>query len=72
MVLCNCKDNEMQIKCPVCRKKTQWHDNPYRPFCSERCKLIDLGAWASGEYRIKGMPDDESGAQPSDKETGNA
>jgi endogenous inhibitor of DNA gyrase (YacG/DUF329 family) len=27
-------------------------DNPYRPFCSERCKLIDLGQWAAGAYRI--------------------
>jgi endogenous inhibitor of DNA gyrase (YacG/DUF329 family) len=33
-----------------------WHpESRYRPFCSERCKLIDLGAWATGQYRI---PDD--------------
>jgi len=44
----------MRIKCPTCRKWTEWEDNPYRPFCSERCKLIDLGRWASEEYRIEG------------------
>jgi hypothetical protein len=44
----------MRIKCPTCKKWTEWKDNPYRPFCSERCKLIDLGRWASEEYRIEG------------------
>lgn len=44
-----------QIKtfpCPRCATQTTWQDNPSRPFCSERCKLIDLGAWASEDYRI--------------------
>ncbi|GAB3049605.1 DNA gyrase inhibitor YacG [Acinetobacter apis] len=31
---------------------TTWQDNPFRPFCSDRCKLIDLGAWANEEYRL--------------------
>ncbi len=44
----------MKIKCPTCKKKTEWENNPYRPFCSERCKLIDLGKWAAEEYKIKG------------------
>ncbi len=44
----------MKIKCPLCGKITTWEENPWRPFCSERCKLIDLGRWASEEYRIKG------------------
>ncbi len=39
-------------KCPVCKKETAWGDNPFRPFCSERCRLIDLGKWAAEEYRI--------------------
>lgn len=38
--------------CPRCAQPSQWQDNPFRPFCSERCKMIDLGAWASDEYRI--------------------
>jgi endogenous inhibitor of DNA gyrase (YacG/DUF329 family) len=42
----------MKIKCPVCKKQTEWEGNLFRPFCSERCKNIDLAAWASEEYRI--------------------
>jgi hypothetical protein len=44
----------MQVKCPVCKKEAAWEENPFRPFCSERCRLIDLGKWASDEYRIAG------------------
>lgn len=44
----------MKIICPICKRETTWEENPWRPFCSERCKLIDLGKWASEEYRIKG------------------
>jgi endogenous inhibitor of DNA gyrase (YacG/DUF329 family) len=31
-----------------------WEENPYRPFCSERCRTIDLGSWAAGWYRVPG------------------
>jgi endogenous inhibitor of DNA gyrase (YacG/DUF329 family) len=41
-------------KCPECEKPIEWQDNPWRPFCSERCKLIDFGRWADGEYRVPG------------------
>lgn len=42
-----------KIKCPICSKETEWcPENKYRPFCSERCKTIDLGGWASGKYHI--------------------
>ncbi len=44
------------VKCPTCKKTTPWKDNPWRPFCSERCRLIDLGAWADESYRV---PSDE-------------
>jgi len=44
----------MKIICPVCKKSTTWEENPWRPFCSEKCKLIDLGKWVSEEYRIEG------------------
>lgn len=45
----------MNINCPTCKKPDTWKsDNAYRPFCSERCKLIDLGAWAEGTYSIPG------------------
>lgn len=45
------------VPCPTCKKSTAWSpDNQYRPFCCERCKLIDLGAWASEEHNIPGEP----------------
>jgi endogenous inhibitor of DNA gyrase (YacG/DUF329 family) len=42
-------------KCPECGKPVEWQDNPWRPFCSERCKLIDFGRWADGDYRVPGQ-----------------
>ncbi|XID75211.1 DNA gyrase inhibitor YacG [Alkanindiges sp. WGS2144] len=45
-------DKPITFPCPYCKKPSLWHDNPYRPFCSERCKLIDLGAWANEDYKI--------------------
>jgi uncharacterized protein len=42
------------VRCPVCRQPTPWRGNPWRPFCSERCKLRDLGNWAAERYRIAG------------------
>lgn len=44
------------MKCPTCGKPAEWQDNPYRPFCSERCKLIDFGRWANEEYRVPAEP----------------
>jgi endogenous inhibitor of DNA gyrase (YacG/DUF329 family) len=45
------------IFCPACGKKMLWDPkNKYRPFCSERCKLIDLGQWAAERYRVAGEP----------------
>jgi len=41
------------MKCPNCGTPTIWKDNPNRPFCSERCKLLDLGKWASENYRVE-------------------
>jgi len=40
------------VKCPTCRKEVQWESNRYRPFCSDRCQLIDLGAWTDERYKI--------------------
>ncbi len=40
-----------QLKCPICKKPVAL-DSPDVPFCSDRCRTIDLGAWASGEYKI--------------------
>ena len=38
--------------CPRCGKPSTWEGNEFHPFCSERCKMIDLGAWASDEYKL--------------------
>ena len=41
------------VACPRCGKQAAWDGkNPFRPFCSERCKLFDLGAWATEKYRV--------------------
>jgi endogenous inhibitor of DNA gyrase (YacG/DUF329 family) len=54
-----------KVKCPTCGKQVEWtEENKWKPFCSERCKLIDLGAWADESHRIPGeqlppMPDDD-------------
>ncbi|HZJ94409.1 MAG TPA: DNA gyrase inhibitor YacG [Thiopseudomonas sp.] len=47
-----------KVACPTCEKPVEWSErSPARPFCSERCKLIDLGAWAAEERSIPGEPD---------------
>jgi uncharacterized protein len=54
------------VPCPQCGDSSVFSpDNPYRPFCSERCKLVDLGKWASEGYRV---PLDEEPVTPSDQQ----
>jgi len=57
----------MIIRCPVCRKTTTWEENPWRPFCSERCQLVDFGKWVTEEYKISGARKGEE--QQETKET---
>jgi endogenous inhibitor of DNA gyrase (YacG/DUF329 family) len=52
------------VICPQCRRETTWEGNSYRPFCSKRCKLIDLGSWIDEGYAIP----EEKGNQPSHNE----
>lgn len=40
------------VKCPQCGKETEFQGNEFRPFCSERCKMLDFGAWADEEYAL--------------------
>ncbi|RPH78335.1 MAG: DNA gyrase inhibitor YacG [Nitrospiraceae bacterium] len=42
------------MTCPLCRQPSTWEGNPWRPFCSERCQMTDLGGWATERYRIPG------------------
>jgi len=45
--------NVRTVACPTCGATVQWAaESRYRPFCSERCRLIDLGAWATESYRV--------------------
>ncbi len=46
--------NKLEIKCPRCGQKSYWQDNESRPFCSEKCRLIDLAAWSDEDYTIDG------------------
>jgi hypothetical protein len=51
------------MKCPICGKPTEWVDNPNRPFCSERCRIVDLARWSSEDYRVsEPLEDIEDGA----------
>ncbi|BDX17432.1 MULTISPECIES: DNA gyrase inhibitor YacG [Halopseudomonas] len=50
----------LTVNCPTCKAPVTWDDSfPERPFCSHRCRLIDLGAWAAEEHVIEGRQDDE-------------
>jgi endogenous inhibitor of DNA gyrase (YacG/DUF329 family) len=54
------------MRCPICKKDVQPGD-PDFPFCSERCRLLDLGNWASGKYVIPGAPAPKPGEDDSDE-----
>lgn len=44
------------VRCPTCGVIVDWATGPHRPFCSKRCRLVDLEGWASERYRIAGDP----------------
>ena len=52
------------LRCPTCKREVRWEDNPNRPFCSERCRVIDLGNWASESYRLPGEATDPEESEP--------
>ncbi len=57
------------VKCPTCGKPTLFTtENPSRPFCSERCKLIDLGDWADGKYAIPSKANVDTASEPDSEE----
>jgi len=47
----------MMVKCPQCGKEVEYEGNEFRPFCSERCKLLDFGDWADENY---GLPAEDT------------
>ena len=61
---------ERKIKCPQCGKLTEYKStNSFRPFCSERCQLIDLGEWANEKFAVPGekVNPDNLDANPQDR-----
>jgi endogenous inhibitor of DNA gyrase (YacG/DUF329 family) len=54
----------MTVKCPICKKVDVAAGAPEFPFCSERCRTIDLGNWASEKYTIPTPPDEDEDAAP--------
>jgi endogenous inhibitor of DNA gyrase (YacG/DUF329 family) len=51
--------------CPICNRPCGPRpENKHAPFCSERCRLIDLGNWLGGAYRIPGKPEEEEDEKP--------
>ena len=42
----------LRVRCPNCSKYSEWENNTWKPFCSERCKMLDLGRWASEDYKL--------------------
>ena len=53
------------VKCPTCGKPVEWgKEQHWKPFCSERCKQIDLGTWAGEGYRIPERPGKERDEEP--------
>lgn len=57
------------VDCPNCGEKVSWSEaSPYRPFCSNRCKQIDLGAWAEEKYVIPAvnLPEEPDQAEQAD------
>lgn len=43
---------KLEVNCPQCRKKFEYYSSEFRPFCSERCRLIDLGQWLEESYTV--------------------
>ncbi|VEB35677.1 DNA gyrase inhibitor YacG [Legionella cherrii] len=65
-------NNHQKIICPKCGKQNTWYpENPFKPFCSDRCKLIDLGEWASENRTIPGKPMDMEFINSTNEDGGN-
>lgn len=45
-------NKKIEVKCPICKKLFEYSSSKWRPFCSERCREVDLGHWISGNYSV--------------------
>lgn len=43
---------KLEVTCPTCKKKFNYYGSEFRPFCSEKCRLIDLGQWLTESYSV--------------------
>ena len=59
-----------EVCCPACKKKGDWFTGPYGPFCSRRCKLVDLGKWLKEEHAISEPLRPEHFIERADTESG--
>jgi endogenous inhibitor of DNA gyrase (YacG/DUF329 family) len=65
----NSKSGPVFVACPTCAKSVEWTAGQHwRPFCSERCKLVDLGSWLDESHRI---PGDEPASLPDEDDMNN-
>ena len=60
-----------EVRCPTCQKLFIYGESPFRPFCSERCRMIDLGRWFKEEYTVAAVdqtppPEDQTTTAPID------
>lgn len=56
---------ERRVPCPTCRRPALYSPaNPYRPFCTQRCRDADLGAWANESFRLAADPESEADPEP--------
>lgn len=63
------KPSNLTVQCPTCHKPVTWQpESRFRPFCSARCKLIDLGEWANEKHSIAGEPSPAALENMSDEE----
>ena len=44
----------LKVNCPYCKKNFEYHNSEFRPFCSDKCKMIDMGSWLNESYTIEG------------------
>jgi len=57
------------VKCPTCRREVEWSPaSQYRPFCSDRCRLVDMGAWLTEQHRIADESASEDQLHPDSSE----
>ena len=58
-----------KVRCPICNAAMpgNWQDYPDYPFCTKRCRMIDLGRWLGEEYRVEGKDDDQDHSSAAEK-----